>query len=121
MTAALSFAEEELAPRGEDNPQFLKELEKTMALLAFELPQMGALSGTAPTTSTSAAPPMPKQFAALLDPSHRLETAAELNAAILTAQSHGREPKLPQLMRLLTWAESLLEEKGAEWPKCECL
>lgn len=92
-----------------------------MALLAFELPQLGTVPSAELTAAAGAAPAMPKQFSALLDPSHRLETAAELNAAILTAQSHGREPKLPQLMRLLTWAESLLEEKGAEWPKCECL
>ncbi|KAI0225324.1 Glucose-induced degradation complex subunit [Massospora cicadina] len=32
---ALEFAQEELAHRGEENPQLLEELEKTMVLLAF--------------------------------------------------------------------------------------
>ncbi|GAA5895190.1 LisH and CLTH domain-containing protein [Sporobolomyces salmoneus] len=42
---ALEFAQQELAPRGEEHPKFLVELEKTMALLAFEMPSF--------TTSTS--------------------------------------------------------------------
>jgi hypothetical protein len=33
---ALEFAAEEMAPRGEENPEFLEELERTMALMAFE-------------------------------------------------------------------------------------
>ncbi|KAH8120286.1 CTLH/CRA C-terminal to lish motif domain-containing protein [Phellopilus nigrolimitatus] len=33
---ALQFAQQELAPRGEESPEFLLELERTMALLAFE-------------------------------------------------------------------------------------
>ena len=35
VVEALEFAQDELAPRGEENPEFLVELEKTMALLAF--------------------------------------------------------------------------------------
>ncbi|KAI9621971.1 hypothetical protein H4Q26_015408 [Puccinia striiformis f. sp. tritici PST-130] len=36
ITEALVFAQQELAPRGEENPIFLSELERTMALLAFD-------------------------------------------------------------------------------------
>ncbi|KAH9947149.1 CTLH/CRA C-terminal to lish motif domain-containing protein [Amylocystis lapponica] len=36
ITDALQFAQEELAPRGEESPEFLSELERTMALLAFD-------------------------------------------------------------------------------------
>lgn len=46
---ALEFAQTELAPRGEEHPKFLEELEKTMALLAFEMPSFttpAAASGT---------------------------------------------------------------------------
>lgn len=32
---ALEFAQEQLAPQGEDNPAFLQELERTVALLVF--------------------------------------------------------------------------------------
>jgi hypothetical protein len=43
---ALRYASEELAPRGAQNPEFLAELEKTMALLAFpELASFDRLQG----------------------------------------------------------------------------
>lgn len=147
---ALAFAQNELAPLAEEHPKFLKELEKTMALLAFELPTLvpgGVQEGkegdaaAAPASASapppvkegkkskkskdkdaSAAdqlPPMPLTISSLLDPSQRLRTARELNAAILAAQGHAAEPKLPQLMTMMNWGEGLLLEKGVDWPKCE--
>ncbi|ORY90795.1 CTLH/CRA C-terminal to lish motif domain-containing protein [Leucosporidium creatinivorum] len=127
---ALLFAQSELAPRGEENPQFLKELERTMALLAFEMPSLSSSTSTstAPVVVASAAagkkgktidevPAMPESISSLLDQSQRLKTATELNAAILTAQSHGKDPKLPGLMKMLVWGETLLNDKGADFPK----
>lgn len=128
ITEALSFATTELAPRGEEHPQFLKELERTMALLAFEIPNMLRSPNSAssiPTATNSAGaktlpePVMPSSIASLLDQSQRLKTAAELNAAILTSQSHCKDPKLPGMMKMLSWGESLLTDKGAEFPRCE--
>ncbi|KAK8586306.1 hypothetical protein V6N13_082117 [Hibiscus sabdariffa] len=66
---ALEFSQEELAPRGEENQSFLEELERTVSLLAFE--------------DVSNCP-----VGELLDISQRLKTASEVNAAILTSQSH---------------------------------
>ncbi|GAA5993788.1 hypothetical protein JCM10908_000747 [Rhodotorula pacifica] len=172
IPTALAFAQNELAPLAEEHPRFLKELEKTMALLAFELPTMGVVpssseggssSSTAPagsgaeppaaSTSSSATlarsgsistkegkkskksaksggpdaasaaegaaalPPMPSAISSLLDPSQRLRTAWELNAAILNAQGHASEPKLPALMGIMNWGEGLLNEKGVDWPR----
>ncbi|POY76036.1 hypothetical protein BMF94_0759 [Rhodotorula taiwanensis] len=157
---ALAFAQNELAPLAEEHPRFLKELEKTMALLAFELPTLSVLpsvgdgaaastttapaaAAAAPTTmmlpsvaqsasvkekkskkgaSSAAAadpalPPMPTAILSLLDPSQRLRTAWELNAAILNAQGHASEPKLPGLMSIMNWGEGLLNEKGVDWPR----
>lgn len=128
-----------------------------MALLAFELPVLGAegVAGTGPgaeaagagardstlaaiaappkkskkassssskakDTDAAALPPMPPHISSLLDPSQRLRTARELNAAILHAQGHPAESKLPQLLGVMAWGEGLLNEKGLEWPKCEC-
>ncbi|KAL9243592.1 hypothetical protein vseg_017461 [Gypsophila vaccaria] len=91
---ALEFAQEELAPRGEENQSFLEELEKTVALLAFE--------------DASKSP-----VADLLDISQRLKTASEVNAAILTSQSHEKDPKLPYLLKMLLWAQNQLDEKAA--------
>ncbi|KAL5217696.1 hypothetical protein ABZP36_018380 [Zizania latifolia] len=65
---ALEFARE-LAPRGEENIAFLEEIEKTVALLVFE--------------DIKSCP-----YGELLDVYQRLKTASEVNAAILTSQSH---------------------------------
>ncbi|CAN4084009.1 unnamed protein product [Withania somnifera] len=89
---ALEFAQEELAPRGEENQTFLEDLEKTVALLAFE--------------DVSKCP-----VGELLDVSQRLKTASEVNAAILTSQSHEKDPKLPSLLKMLIWAQNQLDEK----------
>eukprot|EP00249_Psilotum_nudum_P021301 c28059_g1_i2 orf=436-1125(-) len=94
VEAALEFAQEELAPRGEENHAFLEELERTVALLAFE--------------DTSTCP-----VGELLDISQRQKTASELNAAILTSQSHEKDPKLPSLLKMLTWAQNQLDEKAS--------
>lgn len=98
---ALEFAQEELAPRGEENPEFLSELERTMALLAFDTsPESVALLQT---TSNPVAD--------LLHPSQRQRTASQVNAAILTSQSQDKDPKLPSLLKMLVWAQTELEEK----------
>ncbi|KAG6481748.1 hypothetical protein ZIOFF_058369 [Zingiber officinale] len=94
---ALEFAQEELAPRGEENQSFLEELEKTVALLVFE--------------DVKNCP-----YGDLLDVSQRLKTASELNAAILTSQSHEKDPKLPSLLKKLIWTQNQLDEKAA-YPK----
>ncbi|KAA8519837.1 hypothetical protein F0562_014073 [Nyssa sinensis] len=91
---ALEFAQEELAPRGEENQSFLQELERTIALLAFE--------------DVTNCP-----VKELLDISQRLKTASEVNAAILTSQSHEKDPKLPNLLKMLVWAQNQLDEKAA--------
>lgn len=91
---ALEFAQEELAPRGEENKMFLEELEKTVVLLAFE--------------DATKCP-----VGDLLGMSQRLKTASEVNAAILTSQSHEKDPKLPNLLKMLIWAQNKLDEKAA--------
>ncbi|KAG8891427.1 hypothetical protein FRC01_014705, partial [Tulasnella sp. 417] len=78
VSEALAFAQTQLAPRGEDNPEFLTELEHTMALLAFDVDNTGT----------------PDQIVELMAQSQRLKTAGELNAAILEALNQGRETKL---------------------------
>ncbi|KAL6542852.1 Glucose-induced degradation complex subunit [Orobanche hederae] len=94
---ALEFAQEELAPRGEENQGFLEELERTVALLAFE--------------DVTNCP-----VGELLDLSQRHKTAAEVNAAILTSQSHEKDPKLPSLLKMLIWVQNQLDEK-ATYPR----
>ncbi|KAG8458712.1 hypothetical protein KFE25_012910 [Diacronema lutheri] len=95
---ALAFAQTTLAPAGEANPAFLDEIERTMALLAFE--------------DTASCP-----VGHLLDPSHRHKTASELNGAILAAQSSQREPRLPICLRMLLWAQQDLADKHVVVPR----
>lgn len=106
---ALNFAALELAPRGEENPDFLRELERTMTLLAFNS------AGPGPGAGAGA----PANIAELLTPAQRAKTAGELNAAILESLSQGKEAKLAGLIRLMAWGENLLENHGVEFPKME--
>lgn len=96
---AIEFARENLAPIAQEQAggRFLEELEDAMGLLASE---MGA---NWPTLG-------------LLDPDHRLKTAKEVNSAILASQSQPQISKLPEIMALLHWAQSKLEER-AVFPK----
>ncbi|GAA0175680.1 scaffold/adaptor protein [Lithospermum erythrorhizon] len=90
---ALEFAQEELAPRGEEHKNFLEELEKTVLLLAFE--------------DATKSP-----VGELLGMSQRLKTASEVNAAILTSQSHEKDPKLSSLLKMVILAQNKLDEKA---------
>lgn len=89
---AVEFAQEELAPRGEENPEFLEELERTMALLAFEDHSKSPVGD-------------------LLDFSQRQKIAAELNSAILACQCQEKDPKLPTMLKMLVWAQNQLDDK----------
>ncbi|CAM0878891.1 unnamed protein product [Alopecurus aequalis] len=93
INEALVFAQEDLAPRGEENQAFLEEIEKTVALLIFEDVQNSP-------------------YAELLDVSHRLKTASEVNAAILISQNHEKDSKLPSLLKMLIWTQDQLNEKA---------
>lgn len=111
ISQALQFASEELAPRAEEHPDLLPELERTMALLAFELPRQATastVSGGGKKTTLE----VPPHITELLAPAQRLRTAGELNAAILASQSQGREPKLPQLIKMLSFGESILAKEA---------
>ncbi|CAH1786029.1 unnamed protein product [Owenia fusiformis] len=98
IEAALDFAQTHLAERGEENPEILSELERTLALLAFEEPE--------------ASP-----FGELLHPSQRQKVASELNAAILEMENRDSTPKLANLLKLLLWAQDQLDSKKVKYPK----
>lgn len=98
MEQVLEYASTELSARGEENPEFLEELEQTMSLLAFA------------DVSTS-------PFTELLQPSQKLKVVSELNAALLASQDQEAVSKLGTLMKLVLWAQGQLEKKGIEFPK----
>merc|ERR1711976_469954 len=95
---ALDYAQTHLAERGEENEDILCELERVLALLAFEQPE------TSP-------------FGELLHPSHRQKVASELNAAMLEIESREQTPKLAKLLKLLMWSQEELDAKKVKYPK----
>ncbi|KRT82546.1 hypothetical protein AMK59_3467, partial [Oryctes borbonicus] len=73
---ALAFAQSHLGEAGEDDPSVLSELERTIALLAFE-------------------DPLSSPFGDLLLPAHRQKIAGEVNAAILKMEhQESTHPKI---------------------------
>lgn len=98
ISHALSFATSQLAPRAPTNPQFLEDLERTMALLIFPPENLTA------------------QLASLLDPELRKDVATRVNAAILTAQGQRRDSKLRELVKLRAWAESTARDAKKDLP-----
>lgn len=98
MEKVLAYASTELSARGEENPEFLEELEQALSLLAF------ADTNTCP-------------FAELLLPSQKLKVVSELNAALLASQDQEACSKLSTLMKLVLWTQGQLEKKNLEFPK----
>ncbi|KAI9845296.1 MAG: hypothetical protein M1838_001796 [Thelocarpon superellum] len=98
ITPALTFATQQLAPRAPTNPEFLEDLERTMALLIFPPDNL--------------APPLK----ALLDPHLRKTVANMVNEAILINQGARREARIRSLVRLRTWAEQKAREQKKDLP-----
>ncbi|KAI9781636.1 MAG: hypothetical protein M1839_005853 [Geoglossum umbratile] len=98
ITPALNFATTQLAPRAPTNPEFLEDLERTMALLIFPPDNL--------------VPPL----ASLLDPSLRQIVANKVNEAILISQRARKEAKIRDLVRLRAWAEQRAREAKKDIP-----
>lgn len=95
---ALQYAAEHLAERGEEDTSVLQELERTLALLAFE-------------------DPTNCPFSDLLSPSHRQQVASELNAAILRCEhAESSQSKLGVMLKRLLWAQEELDKKRVRYP-----
>lgn len=96
---ALSFAQTQMSEAGEKSAEVRTELERTLALLAFEKPQNSP-------------------FADLLEQSHRQKVASELNAAILKTQHcENTSPRIINLLKMILWAQNELDKKNITYPK----
>jgi len=90
---ALTFATEKLAERGAESGFVLEELERMLALLAFEDPEKSP-------------------YGDLLSYSHRQKVASDVNAAILKAEhSDNTQPKLALGLKIVLWAQNELDKK----------
>ena len=124
LDTALQFATNELAPRGAQHPEFLVDLEKTMALLAF--PDLAKyaddVNPTQPTDQDTLSLFQDPAFAPimqLMKRAQRVKVAKELNSAILESQGNGTETKLTGLVQLMAWGEEKLESSGVVLPAGE--
>lgn len=93
IVPALEFATSHLARRAPANPQFLADLEQTMALLCF--------------------PPnnLVPQLRQLMDLNLRQTVARQVNTTLLNAQGINGDSKIANLVKLWGWAEHELESK----------
>ena len=98
ITPALNFATTCLAPRAPSNPQFLEDLERTMALLIFPPDNL--------------APPL----AALLEFGLRKEVAKKVNEALLRSQGESTKAKICDLVRLRACSEQKAREAKKDLP-----
>lgn len=98
---ALEFATNHLARRAitAGKPEFLAELERTMALLCFPPKER-----------------LPPELAYLLDADLRKRVADQVNTLLLEKQGIPGESKLANLMRLWTWSEKMMEQANIEVP-----
>jgi hypothetical protein len=124
LDAALHFATVELAPRGAQHPEFLADLERTMALLAFpdlakyaddENPILPTDQETLTLFQDPAFAPIKK----LMQRSQRHLIAKELNSAILGSQGSALDTKLSGLLRLMSWSEERMAKAGAKVPESD--
>ncbi|XP_067932085.1 glucose-induced degradation protein 8 homolog [Watersipora subatra] len=94
---ALDFAQTHLAERAEDGDEdVLSELERTLALLAFD-------------------DPFTSPFGDLLQPSHRHKVASEVNAKILEQENQEPVPQITKILKLLAWSQQQLDIKNVKY------
>ena len=98
IEGALSYAQSELASRGEEDSKFLNELEEALGLFAYDDPKRSP-------------------FSTLLDHSQRLRVVSEVNTAILGTQGREGESRLSILMKQVIWSQEQLGKKNIQFPK----
>ncbi|TGO33060.1 hypothetical protein BHYA_0269g00030 [Botrytis hyacinthi] len=98
VAPVINFARTQLAPRAATNPDFLEDLERTMALLVFQPDNLE-----------------PK-LATLIHPDLRRSVADKVNKAILQCQNKRRDAAIRDLVRLRAWAENTARDAKKEIP-----
>lgn len=98
IAPVIEFATTQLAPRAPTNPEWLEDLERTMALLVFDHNELQP------------------QLAAILNPDLRKSVADRVNKAILKCQNQRRDAAIRNLVRLRAWAETTARESKKDLP-----
>jgi glucose-induced degradation protein 8 len=98
ITPVLNFASSQLAPRAPTKPEFLHDLECTMALLIFPKDKLTP------------------ELKELLEPALRQRIADRVNATILESLGAKREARIRGLVCLRAWADQKSLESKKDLP-----
>ncbi|XP_035155044.1 glucose-induced degradation protein 8 homolog isoform X1 [Callithrix jacchus] len=121
--AALEFAQTQLAEQGEESRECLTEMERTLALLAFDSPEESPFGDLLHTMQRQKVGPVrgkPPSIADVLQGGIRKDTTwvwSEVNQAVLDYENRESTPKLAKLLKLLLWAQNELDQKKVKYPK----
>ena len=94
----MCYAQDHLCEYSENNEQIKEELERSMALLAFD-------------------DPSDSPFADLLELIQRQRLSCEINTAILDYENIDSNSKLNVLIKMLLWSQELLDKRSVMYPK----
>ncbi|CAK8678076.1 glucose-induced degradation protein 8 homolog [Clavelina lepadiformis] len=97
---ALEFAQTQLSERGEDSPECLADMERALALLAFDKPEESP-------------------FADLLLSSQRHKVWSLVNTCITELENNTATPKLAGIVKLLMWSQDQLDKRKVTYPKMD--
>lgn len=117
---ALIFAQENLAEKGENNPQVLTELERTLALLAFEKPEespFAELLNLNQRTRVSLSGIFFLHWIYWFSFFSGFQVANEVNSALLVAGHKCSTSRLHVLVQLVLWSQDQLDKKQISYPK----
>lgn len=102
VDVALHFAQSVLSHLAITIPSLLPSLETTLTLLAFDSPDSEQLA-----QATDA----PNNIRQLLSQSQRERVASMVNKHVLESEFHSSEPKLSNVIKLLSWGENALASR----------
>ena len=95
---ALHFAEQNLAPRAPTSPEFVRDLEETMAILVFPPGQIHP------------------SLAHILEPGLRKDVAKRVNEAMLSSLGEDRRTRLYELVKTREWVEKKARDANRKLP-----
>lgn len=98
VISAIKFASEQLGPRAPKHPEFLEQLEQTMAIFLYPRSEL-----------------RPEQQA-ILHPDLRRDVADQVNKVIIFRQTKRREAAIRQLVKVRTWAEDSARSARKDLP-----
>jgi len=98
IDAALQFAQEYLVEKGEQLPKTLDDIEKTLALLAFDKPDESP-------------------FGHLMQLGHRAQVAAKVNSALLASLCRPSTARIEKLIKMVLWSQHQLDRRSIAYTK----